>query len=91
MAHAFTTDTGFADFNAAFVADDALVLLALVFTACAFPVPCWSENPFAEQAALLRFESTVIDGLGILDFATAPGTDCLRTGHADRHETAAFH
>ena len=91
MPHAFTADTRFADFHAAFVTDNTLVLLALVLSACALPVPRGAENPFAEQTALFRFESTVIDGFGILDFAAAPRTDCLRTGHADRHETAAFH
>ena len=34
-----------------------------------------TENAFAEQAALFRLERAVVDGLGILDFALAPGAD----------------
>ena len=42
------------DLHAAAVADDALVLRALVLAAEALPVALGAEDPLAEQAVLLR-------------------------------------
>jgi hypothetical protein len=51
VAHALAADAGEGDFDAAAVADDALVLDALVFAAGALPVAGGSEDPLAEEAA----------------------------------------
>ena len=58
-------------FDAAAVADDALVLDALVLSAGALPVTGRTEDPLAEETALLRLERAVVDRLRILDLALA--------------------
>ena len=78
MAHAFAADLGMADFDAAAFADDAFVLDAFVFAAAAFPVAVRSEDLFAEQAAFFGLEAAVVDRLGVLDLAVAPGADDFR-------------
>src|SRR5205807_803469 len=83
MTHAFAPDARQCDFNAAPVADHALVLDALVFSARTFPVPGRPENTFAEKAALLRFERAVINCLRVFDFAFAPGAHGIAGGNAN--------
>src|SRR6267143_319129 len=83
MSHALATHTRERDFNAAPVADDALVLDPLVFSAGAFPIAGRTENSFAEKAALLRFERSIIDRLRIFDFAFAPRPHRVARGHAN--------
>ena len=65
VPHAFSSDLGLCNFDAAAVADDAFVLYPFIFTAIAFPVLLRSENPFAEETAFFRLETSVIDRLGI--------------------------
>src|SRR5204863_4325746 len=72
VAHPFATDAGQRYFDAATVANDALVLDPLVLSAGAFPIAGRSENSFAKQAAFFRFEGPVVDRLRILDLALAP-------------------
>ena len=55
MAHAFPADTGLGDFNAAAVADHALVADLLVLSAGALPVLGRTENAFAEQTSFSGF------------------------------------
>ena len=81
VAHALAAHARQRHFDAATVADDALVLDALVLSAGAFPVPDRTENALAEQAALLRLERAVIDRLRVLDFALGPRAD--RFGRSD--------
>ena len=84
MSHTFATDTGQRDFHATTVADHSLMFDALVFSTGAFPIPRRTKNAFAEKASLLRLKRTVIDRLGIFDFAFTPrahrvagsNTDC---------------
>jgi len=83
MPHALAPDTGEGDFNTAAVADHAAMLDALVFAARALPVLDGTEDALAEQAALFRLESAVVDGLGILDLALGPSTHGLRAGDGD--------
>ena len=83
VAHALTTHARERHFDAATVADHALVLDALVFSAGAFPVTRRTENAFAKQAALFRLEGAVVDRLRILDFALAPGTHRVAGSDAD--------
>ena len=77
VAHALAADAGERHFHAATVADDAAMLDALVLAAGTFPVLDGAENAFAEEAALLRLERTVVDGFRIFDFAFAPRPDGL--------------
>ena len=85
VAHALTAHTRKCHLNAATVADDSLVLDALVFAAGTLPVAGGSENTFTEKAALFRFERTIIDRLRVLYFTGTPGADTIRRGDTDRH------
>ncbi len=83
VTHALATDAAEGDFDAAAVANDALVLDALVFSAGTFPVTGRPEDAFAEETAFLRFEGPVVDGLGILDLTFGPAPDDFRRGDGD--------
>ena len=83
VAHALAADARERDFNAATIADDALVFDPLVFSAGAFPIAGRTEDSFAEKAALLRFKRSIIDRLRIFDFAFAPRPHRVARGHAN--------
>ena len=80
MAHAVAAHLLHRDFDAAFLADDALVLHALVLAAQAFVVLHRPEDAGAEQPVPLRLEGAVVDGLRLLDLAVAPAQDLIRAG-----------
>ena len=75
VAHALTTNLGTRNLNTAAFADDALEANALVLTAGALPVLRGAKDLFAEQAVLFGLERTIVDGFGLLNFATRPTTD----------------
>jgi hypothetical protein len=83
VAHALAAHARQRHFDAATVADHALVLDPLVFAAGALPVLGRTEDALAEEAALFRLEGAVVDRLGVLDFALAPGPDGVRRGDGD--------
>jgi hypothetical protein len=83
VAEAFAADFGLDDFDAAFLADDAAVFHALVFTADALVVLDGSEDAGAEEAVFFGFEGAVVDGFGFFDFAVAPLADLFGGGEAD--------
>src|SRR5262245_27161207 len=83
MAHALAPDLGERDLDAAFLADDALVLHALVLAAQALVVLHRAEDARAEQAVALRLEGAVVDRLGLLDLPKRPGQNLVRAGDAD--------
>src|SRR5690606_19047029 len=78
MAHALTAHARQRDFDAALLADDALVLHALVFAAQALVVLDRTENARAEKAVTLRLERAVVDRLRLFDLAVRPGQNLLR-------------
>jgi hypothetical protein len=80
MAHALAADLRDGDLDAALLADDALILHALVLAAQALVILDRTEDARAEQAVALGLERAVVDGLGLLDLAERPGTD--RSGEA---------
>ena len=84
MAHAFATHARQRNFHAATIANHALVLDAFVFSARTFPIARRTENSFAKQAALFRFERPVIDRLRVFDFAFAPRTHRVGRRDTDR-------
>jgi hypothetical protein len=90
MAHALAAHPRQRHFDAATVADDALVLDPLVLSARAFPVARRPENALAKQAAFFRFEGPVIDRLRIFDFALAPRPHRVRGGDSNRHLIEAY-
>ncbi len=83
MAHPLAADLGHGDFDAALLADDALVLHALVLAAQAFVILYRTEDAGTEQAVTLRLERTVVDGFRLLDFAEGPRTDAFWRGDPD--------
>src|SRR5690606_11701702 len=83
VAHALAADFGHGDFDAALLADDALVLHALVLAAQALVVLHRTEDAGAEQAVTLGLERPVVDRLGLLDLAERPRANPLGAGDAD--------
>src|ERR1700730_2990875 len=83
MAEALTANFRQRDFHAALVADHAAVLHALIFAAQTLPVGYRAKNARTKQSVALRFEGTVVDGLGLGDFAVRPAPDFFRRGQTD--------
>ena len=83
MAHALAPDLGERHLDAALLADDALVLHALVLAAQALVVLHRAEDARAEQPVTLRLEGAVVDRLGLLDLPIGPRQDFLRARDAD--------
>ena len=83
MAHALAPDLGERHLDAALLADDALVLHALVLAAQALVVLHRAEDARAEQPVALRLEGAVVDRLGLLDLPIRPGQNLLRARNAD--------
>ena len=71
------------DLDRALLADDALVLHALVLAAQALVVLDRPEDARAEQAVALGLEGAVVDGLRLLDLAVGPGQNLLRARDRD--------
>src|SRR5256885_8943626 len=82
VAHALAAHLGAGHLDAALVADDALVAVALVLSAVAFPVPCRTEYALAEKTVALRAERAVVDGFRLRDLAVRPRHD--RVGRCQR-------
>src|SRR4051812_30300597 len=93
MAHALAPDPRQRHFDRALLADDALVLHALVLAAQALVVLDGSEDARAEQAVTLRLERAVVDGLRLFDLAVGPGQNLLwaRDRNADLVEDLRRH
>ena len=83
VAHALAANLGHGHFDAALLADDALVLHALVLAAQALVVLDRTEDARAEQTVTLGLERPVVDRLGLLDLAEGPRADRLGRGDAD--------
>src|SRR3954447_4967661 len=69
--------------DAALLADDALVLHALVLAAQALVILDGPKDARAEQAVALGLEGAVVDGLRLLDLAVGPGQNLLRARNRD--------
>ena len=83
MAHALAPHARQRHLDAALLADDALVLHALVLAAQALVVLDRPEDARAEQAVALGLEGAVVDGLRLLDLAVGPGQNLLRARDRD--------
>src|ERR1700680_787172 len=79
MTHAVTAHLLHGDFDTAFLANDALVLHALVFAAQALVVLYGPEDAGAEEPIPLRLEGAVIDGFRLFDLAMRPAQNLIRT------------
>src|SRR6202011_2186558 len=83
VAHPLAAHAGQSHLDAALLADDALVLHALVLAAQALVVLGRTEDAGAEQAVALGLERAVVDRLRLLDLAERPRLDLLRRGDRD--------
>src|SRR5690606_34994972 len=83
VAHAFAANLAYCDFNAAFFADDATMLQALVLAAKAFVVFDRAKDLGAEQTIALGLEGTVVDGFRLANFAVGPRPHFFRRCDAD--------
>src|SRR5207244_1020185 len=78
--HALSAHARMGHLDPAAVADNAFVLRPLVLAAGAFPVALRPEDALAEQAVFLGAVGAVVDRLGLLHLAKAPGTNIVRAG-----------
>ena len=69
VTHTLTANLSLGNFDAAAVADYALIANALILTAVALPVTGRSENALAEKTIPLRLQGAVIDGFRLFDLA----------------------
>ena len=83
VAHALAADGGAGDFDAALVADDALVADVLVFTAVALPVLGGAKDGLAEEAVFFGPQAAIVDRLRLGDLAVGPLADVVGRGEAD--------
>ena len=77
MPHAFAPHFGTGHFDAAAVADDALIANFLVFTTITLPVLGGTENALAEQAVLFRAKCPIVNGLWLGYLAIGPDFDLV--------------
>ena len=85
MPEPLATDVCPRDLNATAVAHHALVLLALVFAALAFPVLGGAEDTLAEQPVLFGPLRAVVDRFALLDLAGRPPGDLLGRGYGNAY------
>ena len=78
VAEALAANFRLSHFHAAFLADDAAVLHALILAAKAFVVLDRSKDFRAEEAVALGLERAVVDRLRLLHFAEGPLVDHFR-------------
>ena len=78
VAHTLAPDARQRHLDRALLADDALVLHALVLAAQALVILDRPEDARAEQAVALGFEGAIVDRLGLLDLAVRPGKNLFR-------------
>src|SRR3954463_11573674 len=78
MAHALAPHARQRDLDRALLADDALVLHALVLAAQALVILDRPEDARAEQAVALGLEGAIVDGLRLFDLAVGPRQNLLR-------------
>src|SRR5215467_15562299 len=83
MAHALAPNPRQGHLDAALLADDALVLHALVLAAQALVILDRPEDAGAEQSIAFGLERAVVDGLRLLDLAVGPRQDFLRARDRD--------
>src|SRR6185369_17803684 len=77
VAHALAPHAAERHLDRALLADDALVLHALVLAAQALVILDRPEDARAEQAVALGLEGAVVDGLRLFDLAVGPGQNLL--------------
>ena len=72
MAHTFAAYFLERNFNTTFLADNAAILHALIFTAQAFVIFDRAKDTCTEQAVTFRLERPVVDGFRLFDLTERP-------------------
>ena len=83
MAHALAANFCQGDLDAALLADETLVLHALVLAAQTLVVLNRAKDARAEEAVPLRLERAVVDRFRLLDLAERPRMDVVRARDRD--------
>src|SRR6202022_1819730 len=83
VAHPLAPHARQRHFDAALLADDALVFHPLVLAAKALVILDRPKDAGAEKPVPLRLERAVVDRLGLLDLAKRPREDLLGRGDRD--------
>ena len=91
VPHALATDASQRNLHPAAIAHHALVFNSLIFAAGAFPVLHRAEDALAKEAAFLRLEGAVVDGLGVFYLPLGPALDGVRRSHGDLHVVHQVH
>ena len=91
MPHAFTTYSGLGHFHATAIANDPLVLDALVLAAGTFIILRRAKNTLAEKTVFFWLQRTIVDRLGLLDLAPLPFANGLWGRDADRNRIKSIH
>src|SRR4051812_32488807 len=93
MAHALAPHARQRHLDRALLADDALILHALVLAAQALVILDRAEDARAKQAVPFRLESPVVDRLRLFDLAVRPRENLLRArdGNPDLVEDLSRH
>ena len=91
MTHTFTTHDGARHFDAALVADDAVVSDPLIFSTVAFPILRRTEDLLAEQSIRFVTLSAIIDRFRFGYFTGRPLHDLFRTRERQSHAVEIAH
>jgi hypothetical protein len=83
MPHSLATNFAARNFNAATLANDALIFDFLIPAAGALPILYRTENPLTEQPVALRLERSVVDCLRLFDFTMGPTHDVFTARDSD--------
>src|SRR5690606_39703150 len=78
VAHTFATHDRAGHFDAALIANHALITDILEFAAVALPIARRPEDGLAEQAVLLRTQAAVVDSFRLGNFTIRPFANDLR-------------
>ena len=85
VAHALAAHFSAGNFYTALIANQTLVTYAFILTAMALPVFNRTKNALAEKSIALRFESSIVNSFGLLDFAERPFTNLFGRGKTYLH------
>ena len=90
MSHPLSTDLSQCHFDTTLLADHAAVLQALVLTTQTLVVLYRAKDLGAEQTIALWLEGSIVDGLGLFDFAKRPRPNHFRRGKTDTDRIEVF-
>ena len=83
MAEAFATNFSLGHFHAAFIANYAAMLHALVLAAETFPVSHGTKNTRAKESITLRLEGAIVNRLRFRYLTVRPLPDLFRRSQRD--------